>query len=235
MKTSGRLGNVVATRGAARCFAGLLTALAVALGAGLPGSGHAAGGTESGIVNGVLSAAYFSETCRHQAELLGIARTTDARFLVSAFAQSAAAGPPDARAERRAGSFDVRSGSSGCDQPAAALISLLRLNGVAAELVLVSLQQASSASGPVFSDRVDGVLVYVPALARYVDPAGTDPRRSAMFDRIIKGTAARTHLIGPAPYADPASDPCGNICIREYRPRHNPYFVSVRTETISVP
>ena len=100
MKTSVRLGNVVPTRGAARCFAGIATALAVALGPGLPGSSHAASGMESSIVNGLLSAAYFSQTCRSEAELLGIARTTDARFLVSAFAQSAAAaGPPDARAD----------------------------------------------------------------------------------------------------------------------------------------
>ena len=97
------------------------------------------------------------------------------------------------------------------------------------------MQQAGWPSGSALSDRVDGVVVYVPVLARYVDPTATNSRDDATFDQLIKGTAARTHLIGPAPYADPAADPCGNICMSEFPPRHDPYSVSVKTEAIRVP
>jgi hypothetical protein len=142
---------------------------------------------------------------------------------------------PDARAERRAGSFDLWSGSASCDLPAVALINLLRLNGVAAELVLVSMLQARSAGHSAFSDRVDGVLVYVPALDRYVDPAATEMRENATFDRVIKETAVRGHLIGPAPYADRALDACGDVCMSEYWPRHDAYVVRLKTEAIHVP
>jgi hypothetical protein len=230
MKRSARLAEVMAIGSVARRLAAIATVLVGTLGPGLLGNGHAAGRVESSLVKGLVSASYFSETCRHEAGLLGIEHTADARFLVAAFAQSMAAGAPDARAERRADLLDARSGSVSCDLPAVALINLLRLNGVAAELVL-----ASPTANSAFTDRPDGVLVYVPAFDRYVDPAATDMRENATFDRNIRETAVRAHLIGPAPDADPALDRCGGICMSEYWPRHDPYRVRVKTEAIRGP
>jgi hypothetical protein len=235
MRASAGTNNVMTIVTAARYCAAVATVLAVGLGPGLLGDGHAASDAEWSNFKGLVSAAYFSETCRHEAELLDIGRTTDAGFLVAAFAQSVATGTPDARAERRAGSFDARSGSASCGVPSVALINLLRLNGVAAELVLVRMQQESSASFPAFSDKVDGVLVYLPTLGRYVDPAATDLRENATLDRVIKGTAVRAHLIGPAPHADPALAACGHVCVNVYSPRHDPFAVRVVTEAIHVP
>ncbi len=231
MKTSARPANVLAIGSATRRLAAIATALAVTLGPGNLGIGHAADVAEPSV-DGLVSAAYFSAACRHEAERLGIARSADPQFLVAAFAQSLTADAPDARAERRAGSFDARSRSVGCDLPAVALINLLELNGIAAELALVSMPRAEPASGPAFSDRVDGVVVYVPALGRYVDPAATDSRANATFDRVLAETAVRTHLIGPAPGADPAVDGCGGICMRVYSARRNSYVVRVQTEAI---
>jgi hypothetical protein len=232
MKTSARPTNAVVTGSAARRLAAVATALVVTLGPGFLSIGHAAGVAELSIVDRFVSAAYFSEACRHEPERLGIDRTTDPQFLLSAFAQSLAAEAPDVRAERRAVSFDARSQSVGCDLPAVALINLLQLNGIAAELALVSVPRAEPAFGPAFSDRVDEVVVYVPALGRYVDPAATDSRANATFDRVIAETAVRTHLIGPAPGADPAIDACGGVCMRVYSPRRNPYVARVKTEAI---
>jgi hypothetical protein len=199
--------EIMASGAAARYGAAVAVLLAVAIGPGLIGESRAASDAEWNKFKGLLSASYFSQSCRQEAEVLDIVHTTDARFLVAAFAQSVAAGTPDARAERRAGSFDARSGSTSCGLPVVALTNLLRLNGIAAELVLV--QKASSGS--------------------------FDLRANVTLDRNIKGSAVRTHFIGPAPYADPASDPCGSICMSEYRPRHNPYIVSVKTEAIHIP
>jgi hypothetical protein len=229
MKRSARLAKVLAIRSVARRLVGIVTVLVGTLGPGLLGNGHAAASVESSLVKGLLSASYFSQTCRHEAALLGIEHTADARFLVAAFGQSMS-GAPDARAERRADLLDSRSGSVSCDLPAVALINLLRLNGVAAELVL-----ASPAANSAFTDRPDLVMVYVPALDRYVDPAAIDMRENATFDRDIRETAVRTHLVGPAPDADPALDRCGGICMSEYLPRHDPYRVRVRTEAIRSP
>jgi hypothetical protein len=231
MRSSAEVGDVIAIGAAARCCAAIATALAVAPGPGLLASGHAASDAQWGKFKGLVSAAYFSEPCQHEAELLGIARTTDARYLVAAFAQSAAAGTPDARAERRGGSFDSRLGSPGCDLPVVALINLLRLNGIAAELVLV--QQVNLASFPTFSDKVDGVLVYVPVLDRYFDPAATELQDNGTLDRSIKGSAVRTHLVGPAPRSDLASAACRDICLSVYLPRRDP--VPVKTEAIHNP
>lgn len=229
------LASMVAIGRAARRFGAVAAIVGCTLAPGLLDSGHAAGNVESSLLKGLLSASYFSEACRHEAGLLGIEHTADARFLVEAFAQSMAAGPPDARAEWRAGSLDARSGSVGCDLPAVELINLLRLNGVAAELVLVSVPHTNPATYSASVDRLDGVLVYVPVLARYVDPAAADMRDNATFDRSIRETAVRAHLIGPAPGADPALDRCGGICMSEYWPQHDPYRVRVKTEVIRGP
>jgi hypothetical protein len=160
MRMSAGTSKIIAA--AARYGAAVAVVLAVALGPGLIGDSRAASDAEWNKFKGLLSATYFSQPCRQEAEMLDIARTTDARFLVAAFAQSMAAGASDARAERRAGSFDGRSGNPSCGLPVVALTNLLRLNGIAAELVVV--QKARSDSPAAFPDGVDAVLVYVPVL-----------------------------------------------------------------------
>jgi hypothetical protein len=61
--------------------------------------------------------------------------TTDAQFLIEAFAQSIDADPPDMQVEKRAGSPRAQIEDADCEVPAVALINLLRLNSVAAEPV----------------------------------------------------------------------------------------------------
>ena len=183
MRMSAGTSEIIAA--AARYGAAVAVVLAVTSGPGLIGDSRAASDAEWNKFKGLLSATYFSQPCRQEAEMLDIAHTTDARFLVAAFAQSMAAGAPDAR-ERRAGSFDGRSGNPSCGLPVIALTNLLRLNGIAAELVVV--QMASSESFTAFPDGVDAVLVYVPVLDRYVDPTATDLRANATLDQNIKGT-----------------------------------------------
>jgi hypothetical protein len=119
--------------------------------------------------------------------------------------------------------------------PAVSLINLLRLNGITAELVLVSMQRENSASPPAFSDKIGSVLVYVPTLDRYVDPVATKVSDSSSLDRIVKASAVRAHLNGPAPNADPAFDVCDHVCMNVYLPRHDPYVARVATEAIHVP
>jgi hypothetical protein len=74
----------------------------------------------------VIRAAFFSDACRQQAEALGIARTSDANALLAAFARlrPRPASSPPADAQR-----------DDCKVPAVALINLLRLNRIDAELV----------------------------------------------------------------------------------------------------
>jgi hypothetical protein len=79
------------------------------------------------------------------------------------------------------------------------------------------------------------MLVYVPALDRYVDPAATEMRDSATLDWIIRASAVRAHLIGPALRADLASDVCREVCMSVYAPGHDSNVVGVVTETIRVP
>jgi hypothetical protein len=163
--------------------------------------------------------------------------TTDAQFLIKAFAQSIAAVPPDASAERRTGSPHVGIGDPGCEVPAVALINLLRLNDVAADLVLVWMRQTSP-SDP--ARLLDGLAVYVPSLGHYVDPTAADWHKNATFDRFVRAHAGRAHIIGPAPNADPASDPCASTCMVVHDRVGDSlstllYSVPVKTETIHVP
>ena len=74
----------------------------------------------------VIRAAFFSDACQQQAEALGIARTSDANALLAAFARlrPRPASSPPADAQR-----------DDCKVPAVALINLLRLNRIDAELV----------------------------------------------------------------------------------------------------
>src|SRR5215472_17377640 len=87
-----------------RCCVGIVVALAVAPAPGVPDSARAASDGGASDINRLISATFFSDACRQRAASLGILYTTDAQFLIQAFAQSVDADPPDVRAEKRAGS-----------------------------------------------------------------------------------------------------------------------------------
>jgi hypothetical protein len=89
----------------------------------------------------LIRAAFFSDACRQQAEALGITRTSDASALVAAFA-----GLKRQPANSRAAVGQQR---DDCTVPAVALINLLRLNGIDAELV--SATMAKEAGQPIRS------------------------------------------------------------------------------------
>jgi hypothetical protein len=235
MKASARARDLPVALAIVRWCAAGATALSVALGPGLLDNAHAADDAAWHSLKGLVSAAYFSDACRHEAELFGIVGLADPRFLIAAFGRRMAAGTPDARAEVRAGPVDVKSGSAGCSLPAVGFINLLRLNGIAAELALVSTQRAGAPSEPAALDKLDKALVYVPVLDRYFDPAATDLSENAALDRITKGDAIRAHLVGPAPFTDPASATCSDVCMSVYAPHHDPYAVRVVTEAIHAP
>jgi hypothetical protein len=235
MKVSARARDFPIALAIMQCCAAGATALCVALGPSLLGNAHAADDAAWHSLKGLVSAAYFSDACRHEAELFGILGSADPRFLIAAFGRRMATGTLDARAEVRAGSVEVESGSAGCSLPAVGFINLLRLNGIAVELALVSTQLAGAPSEPAALDELERVLVYVPVLDRYFDPAATDLSENAALDRITKGNAIRVHLIGPAPFTDPASATCGDVCMSVYAPHHDPYAVRVVTEAIHAP
>jgi hypothetical protein len=129
----------------------------------------------------VIRAAFFSDACRQQADALGIARTSDANALLAAFAglQRRPASAPTADAQR-----------DDCKVPAVALINLLRLNGIDAELVSATMAEAAPA------DQVERVLVYVPALERYFDPA-LPLEEQSLVDLLVRERAERRHILGP--------------------------------------
>jgi len=222
-----------------RCCIGIATALAFALVLGPLDSVRAASDGAASDVNRLISATFFSDACRQRAASLGILSTTDAQFLIKAFAQTIGADALDVRVERRAGVTDARIDSAGCDVAAVALINLLRMNGVAAELVQISMQRTGSVD-PARSDKIPSLAVYVPSLDRYVDPTAPDWQGNAAFDRAVRARAERVHLIGPTPHADPATDPCGGTCMVVYGQAHvsDPVLndpVRVKTERIHVP
>jgi hypothetical protein len=222
-----------------QCCVGIVVVLAIAPAPGMPDSARAASASGTGDVDRLISATFFSDACRQRAASLGILSTTDAQFLIEAFAQSIDADPPDVRAEKRAGSARALIEDADCDVPAVALINLLRLNSVAAEPVLLPIRPTGP-SDPARFDKFSSLAVYVQSLGRYVDPAARDGRSGAAFDRAVRARAERVHLIGPAPYGNPATDRCGSICM-DVRGRidvFNPFLtdaIRVKTETIHAP
>jgi hypothetical protein len=165
----------------------------------------------------LIRATFFSDACRQQAEALGIARTSDANALLAAFAglQRRPASSPTAGAQR-----------DDCSVPAVAVINLLRLNGIDAELV-----SATTAKEAAPADQVERVLVYVPTLARYFDPA-LPLEEQGLVDLLVRERAERKHVLGPALGAD-ARDPCPSTCMHVYTAAGNATPpVRVKTETI---
>src|SRR6266498_4040701 len=158
----------------------------------------------------LIRAAFFSDACRQHAEALGIARTSDANALLAAFAGL----------QRRPASSDD------CSVPAVAVINLLRLNGIDAELV-----SATTAKEAAPADQVERVLVYVPTLARYFDPA-LPLEEQSLVDLLVRERAERKHVLGPALGAD-ARDACPSTCMHVYTAAGNATPpVRVKTETI---
>ena len=163
----------------------------------------------------LIRAAFFSDVCRQQAEALGIKRTSDANALLTAFAglRRQPAISPAAEGKR-----------DDCSVPAVLLINLLRGNGIDAELV-------SATTAP--ADPVDRVLVYVPALDRYFDPA-LPLEEQSLVDLLVRERAERKHILGPS-LAGSARDACPTTCMHVYTvPDNATPRVPVKTETIRV-
>ena len=113
-----------------------------------------------------------------------------------------------------------------CSVPAVALINLLRFNGIDAELV--SGAMTKEAMPP---DQSDRVLVCVPTLDRYVDPA-LPLEEQALVDLLVRERAERKHVLGPALDGN-ARDACLSTCMHVYTAAGNTTPpVRVKTETI---
>jgi hypothetical protein len=201
----------------------LKTAAAAALGLLL--SATAPGHGSSDMLDRLARAAYFSDACRQEAAALGIMATADADALFAAFARRLAA------AALRAGPPDVRDPDvlgNDCQAPAVVLINLLRGNGIDAALAF-SLMPRANAGGEIEPlGKIDRVLVYVPALARYFDPSAP-PAKQAVLDAIIREQSARMLLHGPSLVAGPGA--CADLCMQVV-PRSSADTVRVKTQTI---
>ncbi len=162
----------------------------------------------------LIRAAFFSDACRQQAEALGITRTSEANALLAVFAglKRRPANSPAAEGQQR----------DDCSVPAVELINLLRLNGIDAELVSATMAPA---------DPSDRVLVYVPALDRYFDPA-LPLEEQSLVDLLVRERAERKHILGPA-LAGSGRDACPTTCMHVYTAAANAMpRVRVKTETI---
>jgi hypothetical protein len=168
----------------------------------------------------LIQSAYFSDACRQEAEALGIPPTSDANELLTAFATVAR------HVASGAGRLDME--NSDCRVPVVLLINLLRLNRVDAELAFVSMSRASAADSA-SPDQIDRILVFVPGLNRYVDPA-MPMGKQAVLDRIVVENATRAHLLGPS-LAGAGHGVCPNTCIHVHSPGSQS-SVRVRTEVI---
>jgi len=164
----------------------------------------------------LIRAAFFSDACRQQAEAVGIARTPDANALVAAFA----------RLKRRPASSPAANGHDDCTVPAVELINLLRLNGIDTELVSATMAKEAAPA-----DQAERVLVYVPGLDRYFDPA-LPLEEQSLVDLLVRERAERKHILGPS-LAGSGSDACPSTCMHVYTAAGNATPpVRVKTETI---
>jgi hypothetical protein len=181
---------------------------------------QAATGAGRDTMERLTQSAYFSAACRNEAEALGIAPTSEANELLTAFATVAR------HVASGAGRVDIE--NSDCRVPVVLLINLLRLNRVDAELAFVSMSRASAADSA-SPGKIDRILVFVPGLNRYVDPA-MPMGKQAVLDQIVVEKATRTHLLGPS-LAGAAHGVCPDTCMHVYSPGSQS-SVRVRTEVI---
>jgi len=165
----------------------------------------------------LIGAAFFSDACRQQAEALGVTRTSDANALLAAFARLRR--PANSRAAEGQQRDD-------CAVPAVALIHLLRLNGIDAELVSATMAKEAAPA-----DQAERVLVYVPGLDRYFDPA-LPLEEQSLVDLLVRERAERKHILGPS-LAGSGRDACPSTCMHVYTAAGNATPpVRVKTETI---
>jgi hypothetical protein len=187
------------------------TALALAL--GMIVNPWAAARADDDIMRRLAQDAYFSQPCRQDAERLGIPPTRDANSLFAAYVARRRA--PDA-------------GFGDCQAPVVLLINLFRLNGVDAEIAFISMTPARTADDVSFG-RIDRVIVYVPAVDRYLDPAAPLGKQ-AVLDRIIRESRGRAHLVGPSVAGDKWGA-CPGTCLYVSMGREGS-AVRVKTEAI---
>jgi hypothetical protein len=179
----------------------------------------------------LFAAAYHSDQCRREADALNLAPHADARILIAEFARHLAAAPADARAEWRVGSVDPSAPSLDCARPAIILINLLRQSGLDAELVLVASPVFSAMDESSVAKGFNGMIVYVPALDRYVDPTAIPTKERDAFDRAIRARTTRVHFYGP-PVSPAALERCADICMRVVTSHPSADTVRVKTEVI---
>jgi hypothetical protein len=202
---------------------GLKVATTVALGLLL--SATAPGHGSSDMLDRLARAAYFSDACRQEAAALGIVPTADADALFAAFARrlpaaALPADPPDVLNPNVLG--------NDCQAPAVVLINLLRGNGIDAALAF-GLMPRANADGEIEPlGKIDRVLVYVPALDRYLDPSAP-PARQAVLDSILRERTERTILYGPSLVAGHGA--CADLCMQVVPPNRAD-TVRVKTQTI---
>jgi hypothetical protein len=161
-------------------------------------------------VTKMFEAAYFSNECRQTAQALDSAHTADAFAIFTAFAhRPQRGGAPDATAP------DVA--RHDCLAPAILLLNLFRLNGIDAEVALVSTMPADPAAAEIgIAGEIDRVVVFVTALRRYFDPAAPVDDQASL-DQHIRATTTRVHLIGPSLVG--ARGGCPDTCMAVYAPR----------------
>jgi hypothetical protein len=140
----------------------------------------------------LIRLAFFSDACRQHAEALGIARTSDANALHAAFA----------RLRPRPANPPAGNGRDDCGLPAVAVINLLRFNGIDAELVSATMAKEAAPA-----DQVERVLVYVPALDRYFDPA-LPLEEQGLVDLLVHERAAPRSALTPAMLAPAPACTC---------------------------
>jgi len=156
-------------------------------------------------IKNFIHAAYFSDSCRQQAESFGITGTSSASTLFAEFS---------ALAQRvNAGGDKLNLQRDGCVNPAILLINVLRANGIDAELVFASRSARSAANDA--SKKIDRVLVFVPELDLYLDPAAS-PGKQAVLDQITRETMRRVHIAGPS--VSGRDGACRDTCMRDYSP-----------------
>jgi len=198
-------------------------AAAFALGLGMTAHPQGAMSADGEAMKRLVQSAYFSGVCRQATDALGIAPASEASALLAAFAAI--------RGQRAIG-FDVEWSDVQHDDraaPVVLLINLLRRNGLDAELVFASMAPNGAAADGVPADKIDRVLVYVPAVDRYVDPAAPAGKQ-AVLDAIIREGARRMHLLGPS-LVSHAGGACVDTCVHVYSPGASS-SVRVKTEVV---
>ncbi len=159
----------------------------------------------------LIRSAYFSTACRQAAEELGI-HSSDPRAITSAFARELSTWSPDVKAEAGVSRMGTLLAED-CTSATALLINVLRSNGIEAELAIFYTLRATS-SRPESAALFDGVLVYVPAFDRFIDPLRPEESLKRLGDsgRLARLGTSRLHIRGPS-LVRRADDPCASTCM----------------------